>query len=119
MEGQPLEHIRGKILEVSSNGAAPRVVLHVCPHDVKGGTVACSQQAHLVQQWANCSIGLMVEAPTKVAGNRFRYAKLPNLKTLQGDDKNQLQRDLNGGARACKNIFGPLGGNRTCFGKCK
>ena len=119
VEGTLLQDIKARILKVSANGAAPRVVLHVCPKSLQGGLNECSQQARLVQQWANCSIGLMIESPTKAAWNRFRYAKLPNLKTLQGSDVNQLQRDLNGGARACKNIFGPLGGNRTCFGKCR
>jgi hypothetical protein len=117
--GASLDAVKVLVEAVGSLVTAPRVVLHACPDDLS--QAMCEQQAQIVQRWAQCSIGELVQSPTVAAWQAFKYAELPNLGSMAGlamKDR-KVKRNVADGSRACKNVFGPLGGNRTCFGKCR
>jgi beta-mannanase len=62
-------------------------------------------------------------------GYAYVSATLPNLKGSRRTERIRVHSagekgdagisDILSRTRTCKNIFGPLGGNRTCFNKCK
>lgn len=116
VEGLSLDKVREKVLASGTLQSAPRVVLHACPSHLSQSD--CEAQGHIVRAWANCSIGQLVHERTPEAWARFAYAALPGLDSVTGQYVGTVV-DVTAGSRACKNIFGPLGGNRTCFGKCR
>jgi len=134
---ETLDQLRDRVLREA--GDAPRVVLHACP--AAYSEERCEAQAEMVRLWSLDSVGQTVLKPTPGAWSRLKYASLPSLSTLgQGssgfnsNNSNNKGKKQDGvlsnkdtlsasavrnGVRACRNIFGPLGGNRTCFGKCR
>ena len=92
--------------------------------------IECVRQKHALHEWSTdpSGVGITINKRTKDAWNVYPTTSLPvttNLNLLDGErhvETNQhatYMRDIKAGVRMCKNVFGPLGGNRTCFKKCR
>ena len=116
-----LEDIRS-IAESEQYKNVPRLVIQMCDGN------NCNEEA--MMNWASdpTGVGASVQEKTVAAWSILPSLSLPSTLTLNNRGGKKIvtkqsllstMREVKDGIRMCKNVFGPLGGNRTCFRKCK